>query len=189
MNTLLQLAQSSYDYTYTTTSTNVDPATAGALAAGLLFAYFAVIIIAYVVSALLLGRIFKKAGVKSWIAWVPLYNSWKLFEIGGQQGFWAILSLVPVVNIVSLVFGIIAYYNIGLKLGKSAAFVAWVIFLPIVWLVWLAMDKSVWNDSLGAPSRAVEHTSAAPVAAAPATVTPAEAPASTENTPPTTPTV
>ena len=164
MNTLLQFAQSSSDYTYTTTTTtttsNVDPAVAAAVIIGYIFVF----IIAYVIGALLLGRIFKKAGVASWIAWVPFYNTWKQLEIGGQSGIWAVLAIIPFVNIVAAVFTIIAGYNIGLKLGKSGAFVLLYIFLPLVWLIWLAVDKSTWNDALGAPSKAVEHTGATPTA-------------------------
>jgi hypothetical protein len=161
MNTILNFAQSTYDYT-TTTST-VD---AGVIA-GLMVVYILTFVVAYVVTAIFLGKIFKKAGVPSYIAWVPFYNSWKLLEIGGQQGFWAILAILPIVSIVSLVFTIMAIYNIGLKLGKSGAFVALAIFLPIVWMIWLAVDKSVWNESLGAPSKAAEHIGLSPVAATP----------------------
>ena len=164
MNTLLQLAQSSYDYTYTTTSSNLTPEQSSALAAGVTIFYIITFVVAYVLTGLLLGRIFKKAGIPSWIAWVPFYNTWKMLEIGGQPGFWAVLSIIPFVNIASVVFLVIAEYNIGLKLGKSGAFVLLAIFLPIVWLIWLAVDKSVWNDKLGAPSKAVEHLGVTPTA-------------------------
>jgi hypothetical protein len=165
MNTLLQFAQSSYDYTYTTS--NVDAGTAAGLSIGIILFSLVVTVIAYVVSALLLGRIFKKAGIESWIAWVPFYNSWKLLEIGGQQGFWAVLAIIPLVQYVSIVFIFIAMYNIGLKLGKSGTFVVWGIFLPIVWFIWLAVDSSTWNESLGAPSKAVEHLGGTTPPAAP----------------------
>lgn len=160
MNTLDTLSQ--YYYTTTEYQTNTDPETAAAVAAGAVaFFLFTLIFVAaaYVVGALLLGRIFKKANVPSWIAWVPFYNNWKVLEIGGQQGFWAILALIPFVNIVSAIFMIIAMYHIGLKLGKSGVFVVWVIFLPIVWLIWLAVDKSTWNEKApgAAPSIAPEH--------------------------------
>ncbi|RWZ78205.1 MAG: hypothetical protein EOT05_00330 [Candidatus Microsaccharimonas sossegonensis] len=168
MNNLLQLAQSSYDYTYTTTSSNTDPSIAAALSVGILLFYFITIAITYVVTSIFLGMIFKKAGVPAWVAWVPFYNTWKLLEIGGQQGFWAILAVIPFVNLVSAVFTFIAMYNIGLKFGKSGAFVVLGIFLPIVWLIWLAVDTSKWNNSLGEPSRAVEHNpNATPPAATP----------------------
>ena len=158
MNTLLNFAQSSYDYNTYTTTTSTDPAVSAGVAAVLILLYFVILAAVYVVTAIFLGKIFKKAGVPSWIAWVPFYNSWKLLEIGGQQGFWAILAILPIVNIVSAIFVLIAIYNIGLKLGKSGAFFLLGFFLPLVWMIWLAVDHSVWDDSLGAPSRAVEHT-------------------------------
>jgi hypothetical protein len=161
MNTLLQLAQSTTYYTYTNdTSSSLDPAAAMAI----LFFYFFAIAIAYVVNAIFLGLIFKKAGVPQWVAWVPFYSTWKMLEIGGQQGFWAVLTILPFVNIVSVIMMFIAMYNIGLKLGKSGVFVLLAIFLPIVWLIWLAVDHSVWNNTVGAPSKAVEHTGATPTA-------------------------
>lgn len=100
---------------------------------------------AYVAMALGLMRIFKKAGVEGWIAWVPFYNNWKLLEIGGQQGFWAILAIIPFVNIVSAVFIIIAMYHVGLKLGKSGVFVLLAIFFPIIWALILGFDSSKWQ--------------------------------------------
>jgi hypothetical protein len=114
----------------------------------------------YIVTSLCLMRIFKKAGVESWIAWVPFYNNWKLLEIGGQQGFWAVLAIIPFVSIVSAVFMIIAFYNIGLKFGKDGIYVVLAIFIPIVWFIILALDKSVWNDAVGAPSLAPETANA-----------------------------
>lgn len=157
MGILSTLAQSGYDYGeyYTTTSSSsVDPAAAAAAAIVLFLFSFVLFAVLYIVFAIFLGKIFKKAGQPSWIAWVPIYNSWKLLEIGGQQGFWAILALIPVVNIVAAVFMYIAMYNIGLKLGKEGIFVLLAIFLPVVWLIWLAVDKSTWDDSKGAPSLA-----------------------------------
>ncbi len=156
MGILSTLAQSGYDYGeyYTTSSSNIDPAAAAAAFIMLSLFAFIVFAVIYVVVALLLGKIFKKAGQPAWIAWVPVYNTWKMLEIGGQQGFWAILMLVPVVNIVAAVFIYIAMYNIGLKLGKEGVFVLLAIFLSLVWLIWLAVDQSTWDDSKGAPSLA-----------------------------------
>ncbi len=139
---------------YSTTSPEDEAAAAAVgLFIGISFILFA--IITYVVVSLSLMRIFKKAGVKPWIAWVPFYNQWKTLEIGGQQGFWAVLSIVPIVSLVSAIFMYIAMYHIGKKLGKGDAFVVLGIFLPIVWYIWLAVDKSTWNDEASnAPSLA-----------------------------------
>jgi hypothetical protein len=140
---------------------------------GMLMFFVVFAVVAYVVYALLLSRIFKKAGVEGWKAWVPVYNSWIMLELGGQKGFWAVLALVPVVNIAAAVFMYIAMYNIGLKLGKDGAFVLLAIFLPIVWLIWLAVDSSTWK---GAP------------AATQAGTTPKPPVAGSKNTPPPMPT-
>jgi hypothetical protein len=145
----------SNDY-YTTSYTTYDAETAGAALAISAAAIVIGLLIAaavYVVCAIFLGKIFAKAGVPSWIAWVPFYNNWKLLEIGGQQGFWAVLAILPIVGYVSAVFMYIAMYHIGKKLGKEGSFVVLGIFLPIVWFIWLGSDKSVWNDSAStAPS-------------------------------------
>lgn len=105
------------------------------------------LLISYVIGSFLLGRIFKKAGVPQWIAWVPIYNTWKLLVIGNQEGFWAVLGLLPFVNIVSTIFVYIAMHRIGKKLGKDDWFVLLAIFLPVVWLVWLGFDDSKWTRS------------------------------------------
>ena len=145
------LAQYSYDDSYYSTTNTVSDEAAAAAMVGIMLFVFIFSLLFYVFFAFMLGLIFKKAGVPQWAAWVPFYNNWKLLEIGGQQGFWAILTIIPVINIVSAVFMYIAMYNIGLKLGKEGIFVLLAIFLSPVWLTWLAVDKSVWNDAAGAP--------------------------------------
>lgn len=108
--------------------------------------YVVALVVTYVVYALLLGQIFHKAGQPRWIAWVPFYNNWKLLELGNQPGFWAVLAIIPFVNIASAVFMYIAMYYIGLKFGKSGTWVVLAIFLPIVWMAILALDSSKYND-------------------------------------------
>jgi hypothetical protein len=111
----------------------------------IMFISLAIFVVLYVITALVLGRIFTKAGIPSWVAWVPIYNTYKLMEMGDQKGFWAILLLVPFVNYVAIVFLYIAMYRIGLKFGKQGWFVVLAIFLPYVWYIWLAVDDSTWH--------------------------------------------
>lgn len=125
---------------------------------GLLVFGLIILAVVYVITSLLWARIFKKAGVKEWKAWVPVYNNWIALELGDQKGFWAVLQFIPIVNIVAAVFMFIAMHNIGRKLGKESAFVLLAIFLPLVWLIWLAIDSSTWK---GAKQPSVT-TSAAP---------------------------
>lgn len=156
-----KLAQYYYEYD-STTYTNYDSVDGAAAAAvGMGIVLFGLLIFAafYVVGALFLSKIFKKAGVPSWIAWVPFYNMWKLLEIGGQQGFWAVLSIIPVVNYVAAVFMFIAAYHVGKKLGKDGTFVLLAIFLPLIWVIWLGADKSKWNEA-GSTARSLHKPTA-----------------------------
>ncbi len=124
-----------------------DPYVAGVILAMMMFALVVTVII-YVVFAIFLSMVFKKAGIEGWKAWVPVYNNWVMLEMGDQPGWWSILALIPFVNIVAAVFMYIAMYRIGLKFGKEGVFVLLGIFLPPVWLIWLAVDKTaVWNPS------------------------------------------
>lgn len=141
-----QLATEYTQYYHTTSRASDDPAlTAGMTLFVILFS-LAISAAVYVLVALFLSRIFKKAGIETWKAWVPFYNNWITLELGNQRGFWAVLAIIPIVNIASSVFMMIAMYHIGMKLGKSGAFVLWAIFLPLVWYIWLAVDKSTWKE-------------------------------------------
>lgn len=138
-------------YYYSTYSTsNVDPGVMLAIFAGA--AIFALVI--YAVFAFFLGKIFKKAGEDAWKAWVPVYNQWVFLELGGQQGWIALLSLAGVIpfvgwigSLVSFVFACVAAYQIGLKLQKEAWFVVLYILVSPVWIIWLAVDSSTWKGT------------------------------------------
>jgi len=140
------------DSFYTTSSSTTLSASDSAALAGIMLSIFLFvlifIIVFYVFTAICLGKIFKKAGKESWPAWVPFYNSWILFELGGQNGAYILFQFVPFVgNIIFMVFQFIAMYNIGLKLGKTGIFILWGIFLSPVWYAWLAFDDSKWNNN------------------------------------------
>jgi len=143
---------STYDSSYYNYS-NTSPDAAGfvAIVMGFLLVYFLFIVALYVVSSIFLGKIFNKAGVPAWVAWVPVYNSWKMLQIGGQQGWWSLIMFVPIVNIAAIVFMYIAMFHIGKKLGKEDWFILLAIFLGLVWVIWLGADDSKWNESKGAP--------------------------------------
>jgi F0F1-type ATP synthase assembly protein I len=151
MNALLSFAHLNHLFgstSYDTYNVDMSNAAASAVLGGLMLFLAITLIITYIVVSLLLSRIFRKAGVEGWKAWVPIYNTWITYELGGQKGWWALIMLVPVVNLVASVFLYIAMYEIGLKFGKDGSFVLWAIFLPIVWYVWLAFDQSTWKQSV-----------------------------------------
>jgi len=143
-----------YGYNYSVPGdTTMDSAMTAAVVATVVLIMLIIALAVYVVSAIMLGQIFKKAGEKPWKAWVPVYNNWVMLELGGQKGWWAVIMLIPIVNIVAAVFMILAMYQIGINFGKDGAFVLLGIFLPLVWLIWLAVDGSTWKGKQTLPKQ------------------------------------
>ena len=79
-----------------------------------------VVLIAYLLTAITLMLFFRKVGVETWIAWVPFYNHWKWLEVGGQQGWFALLTLIPYGSIVTTVFLAIGMHRTGIAFGKDS---------------------------------------------------------------------
>ncbi len=65
-------------------------------------------LVIHIILAICLGKIFKKARLKSWKAWVPIYNLWVFLELGKQKRYWAILAPIPAINLITVIFIIIA---------------------------------------------------------------------------------
>lgn len=51
-------------------------------------------VVTFIVSAWLLSRVFRKAKVARWKAWVPFVNIWKFLNIGGYSGVNIFLGIV-----------------------------------------------------------------------------------------------
>jgi uncharacterized membrane protein len=167
MNLLSLFGQTSNDM-YALDTSNIAT---GTILTGIIVFFVVAILITYAITSYLLSRIFKKAGVEGWRAWIPLYNTWVTLELGGQKGWISLGLLAPLVidllpnasgtqiitvlltvlafiaTLVSTVFLYIAMYKIGKHFGKEDYFILWAIFLPIVWYAWLAFDQSTWKDS------------------------------------------
>ena len=99
----------------------------------------------YILSALAFSRLFKKLGIEGWIAWVPVYNTWKWLELGGQQGWLALLLLVSPAGIVTLVFVLIASYRIGKAFGKGGEWTILAYFLSPLWAFLLSRPEEVYR--------------------------------------------
>lgn len=137
-------------------------AIAGMSIAFILVFLLVVAIIGYIISSLLYMLIFKKAGIDAKKAWIPFYNRWIFFELGGQEGWKSLLTFVPYVGlIISLVFEVMAVIEISKKLGKSPY---WAILFPLgyltfgittlIWYLTTALSDNQWNDAAGKESLA-----------------------------------
>lgn len=146
---------------YTTSS---DQALFWAVATVAILVSLCIGIILYVITAIFFMKLFAKANVPAWKAWVPFVNTWKFFELGGYHGALSLLlysSVIPFLGWISGAFGVVLFcmaaYQIGLKNGKSGSWVVLFIFLEIVWAGILGLGSSTWNDSLGKPALGLER--------------------------------
>ena len=106
------------------------------------------VLVGYLLHSWFLSRIFRKAGIAQGKAWVPYYNIWVFFELGGQAGWVSLLALIPGAGIIAVVFLYIAAYNIGAAFQKpGGGWVVLYIFLPLVWLGIVGFDRSTWNPT------------------------------------------
>ena len=145
-------------------SSNVSPAeTAGFLA--FIAAYIGFILIIsigiYVLTSIATMKLFKKAGLPGWKAWVPFYSNWLFLELGGYNGALIFLAFIPLFGgIALLVATCLAANEISKKLDKSDIFILFPLgvitggITTIIWYCIAGFGKSTWNDSLGKESLA-----------------------------------
>lgn len=85
--------------------------------AGILGNLIALVIIIYIYACF--WMIFQKAGEAGWKGIIPIWNYIVLARICGRPLWWAIMMLIPCVQIV---FGIILALDLGKSFGKSTVF-------------------------------------------------------------------
>jgi hypothetical protein len=137
--------------------------------------FWLILVLGYIIKSLLLGRVFKKAGEKTWKAWVPFVNIWTYFQIAGYKGckifsliialiiFWVALyiengvaqtilcAISGLLLICFYIYTIMAGVSIQKKLGKPTVFIV-LMFINLIaplWLWILALDYSKWNNKKG----------------------------------------
>lgn len=124
-----------------------------------------------VITIVALWKIFQKAGQAGWKSIIPIYNAVILCRIANLSGWFAILLVVPLVNIVVTV---ILYIRMAKGFGQSGWFALGLILLSPIFILILAFDKPVFvgpyygkNLAHGATDGDAEETPAAPAQSIP----------------------
>lgn len=89
---------------------------------------------------------FKKAGRPGWLALIPIYNFVVLCRICGLSGWFVLLLLIPIAN---LVFVIVLSAKLAKAFGKGTGYVIGLIFLGFAFLPALALDDSRYLGPTG----------------------------------------
>jgi hypothetical protein len=131
----------------------MDSDSAGAIAAIMV----PLIIIGVLLSVFLIvcgWKVFAKAGQPGWAVLIPLYNLYIWLKIAGRPGWWMIpwivLSFVPILNLATMVLGIIVTIDICKAFGKSAGFMVLMILLPFIGLPILAFGSATYTKPVRA---------------------------------------
>ena len=86
-------------------------------------------------------RLLKKAGKPGWIALIPFYNTWTLYEIATGHGAYMLLLFIPVANVIVSIY---YYVKLSVSFSKDEAYCLGLIFLPLIFHSILAFGKSVY---------------------------------------------
>ncbi|MBR6426801.1 MAG: zinc ribbon domain-containing protein [Clostridia bacterium] len=99
-----------------------------------------------VLSIVIYWKMFKKAGQPGWIALIPFYNIWKMFELATGHGAYMLLLFVPIANFIVLIY---FYVKLSVAYSQDEAFCIGLIFLPIIFLAILAFGKKPYVGPQG----------------------------------------
>lgn len=73
-----------------------------------------------------LWRVFSKAGQPGWAAIIPFYNLYVWLKVAGRPGWWFILLLIPLVNVI---IGLLVALDLAKAFGKGGVFGFFGLFL------------------------------------------------------------
>ena len=86
-------------------------------------------------------KIYQKAGKPGWASIVPIYNIVVLCQIAGKSGWWTLLLIIPIVNIIIL---IILMHGLSKNFGKGVGTTLGLIFLSPIFIPILAFSKAAY---------------------------------------------
>jgi len=112
---------------------------------GIVFLIYLAIIVLVIAGV---WKVFVKAGQPGWACIIPIYNAYILLKIAGRPGWWLLLYLVPLVN---LVIAIIVAIDVAKAFGKGAGFGLGLAFLCFIFYPILGFGSATYGQAAKAP--------------------------------------
>jgi uncharacterized membrane protein YhaH (DUF805 family) len=94
-----------------------------------------------------LWKVFTKAGKAGWLVLIPLVNIYVLLKIAGRPGWWLILFLIPLVN---LIIALLVSLDIAKSFGKGAGFGLGLCFLGFIFYPVLGFGSATYKGPAAA---------------------------------------
>jgi uncharacterized membrane protein YhaH (DUF805 family) len=92
-------------------------------------------------------KVFTKAGKAGWLVLIPIVNIYQLLKIAGRPGWWLILLLIPLVN---LIISILVSMDIAKSFGKGAGFGLGLAFLGPIFYPILGFGSATYKGPAAA---------------------------------------
>ena len=93
-------------------------------------------------------KVFVKAGQPGWAAIIPIYNIYVMTKIAGKPGIWTLLCLIPLVNIIFVVW---LYNMISKSFGHDEGFTVGLVLLGMIFWPILGFGSSKYMGPYGNP--------------------------------------
>lgn len=92
-------------------------------------------------------KVFTKAGKAGWLILIPIVNVYQLLKIAGRPGWWLILLIIPLVN---LIISILVSMDIAKSFGKGAGFGLGLAFLSPIFYPILGFGSATYKGPAAA---------------------------------------
>jgi len=92
-------------------------------------------------------KVYAKAGQPGWAVLIPIYNVYVLLKIAGKPGWWLLLFLIPLVN---LIIAILVAIEVAKAFGHGAGFGLGLAFLGFIFYPILGFGSSTYTKPAGA---------------------------------------
>jgi hypothetical protein len=86
-------------------------------------------------------KILVKAGQPGWACLIPIYNIYIYLKVIGKPGWWMLLLLIPIVNLVILIMMI---HGLSKSFGKDVGFTLGLMFLGFIFYPILAFSDATY---------------------------------------------
>lgn len=105
--------------------------------------YYGSFFVVYIIEAIACMKIFEKAGVTSWYAWIPIFNTYWLTKIATGNGWLFLLVFIPCVG--SLIYVILLGIKLSGAFGCGGGMIALLILLEPIGLLVLGFGSAQYQ--------------------------------------------
>jgi hypothetical protein len=105
-------------------------------------------IVVFLIAAM--WKVFEKAGQPGWAAIIPIYNLYIMTKVAGKPGWWVVMFLIPILNIVFLIW---LYNMVSKSFGKDEGFTAGLVILGVIFWPILGFGSAKYQGPYGDPAQ------------------------------------